>query len=122
MVPRRPARLRLGLPRRDLALAILWLPYKPSCTASAAIQARSTEFWGGQSREALAAFGNFAKVDVGDLAPTPQIYGVIKGKTAVVCPVEAEGEPPHHAPTPPSDYGGGGYDHGGGGYGGGGGY
>ena len=78
--------------------------------------------WGGQSREALAAFGNFAKVDVGDLAPTPQIYGVIKGKTAVVCPVEAEGEPPHHATTPPSDYGGGGYDHGGGGYGGGGGY
>jgi hypothetical protein len=78
--------------------------------------------WGGQSREALAAFGNFAKVDVGDLAPTPEIYGLIKGKTAVVCPVEAEGEPPHHAPPPPSGYGGGGYDHGGGGYGGGGGY
>jgi hypothetical protein len=78
--------------------------------------------WGGQSREALAAFGNFAKVDVGELAPTPEIYGLIKGKTAVVCPVEAEGEPPHHAPPPPSDYDGGGYDHGGGGYGGGGGY
>jgi peptidoglycan hydrolase-like protein with peptidoglycan-binding domain len=78
--------------------------------------------WGGQSREALAAFGNFAKVAVGDLVPTPEIYGLIKGKTAVVCPVEAEGEPPHHAPPPPSDYGGGGYDHGGGRYGGGGGY
>ena len=69
--------------------------------------------WGGQSREALAAFGNFAKVDVGELAPTPEIYGLIKGKTSVVCPVEAEA-PAHHESPPPSGYGGGGY--GGGGY------
>jgi hypothetical protein len=77
--------------------------------------------WGGQSREALAAFGNFAKVDVGELAPTPEIYGILKGKTDVVCPVHAEA-PPHHESPPSHDggYGGGG-DGGGGGYGGGGG-
>ena len=66
--------------------------------------------WGGQSREALAAFGNFAKVEVGDLSPTPEIYGLIKGKTEVVCPVHAEA-PAHHEPPPSHDggYGGGGY-------------
>ena len=36
--------------------------------------------WGGRSREALAAFGHFAKVDVGKLAPSPEILEVIKGK------------------------------------------
>jgi hypothetical protein len=70
--------------------------------------------WGGQSREALAAFGHFAKVDVADLAPTPEILAIIKGKTAIVCPIQAEGgEPPppmHHG------YGGGGYGGGGDGY------
>jgi hypothetical protein len=75
--------------------------------------------WGGRSREALAAFGHFAKVDVGKLAPTPEILEVIKGKAEVVCVGPA---PEHHAAPPPHDdgYGGGGY--GGGGYGGGGGY
>ena len=41
--------------------------------------------WGGRSREALAAFGHFAKVDVGKLAPNPEILEVIKGKAEVVC-------------------------------------
>jgi hypothetical protein len=83
--------------------------------------------WGGQSRGALAAYGHFAKVDVGDLAPTPEILASLKGKTGVICPVEAEGAPPppDHAGPPPDEGpppgygGGGGY---GGGYGGGGGY
>jgi hypothetical protein len=78
--------------------------------------------WGGRSREALAAFGHFAKVDVGKLAPSPEILEVIKGKAEIVCvgPAPAP-EPEHHAAPPPhDDYGGGGY--GGGGYGGGGGY
>lgn len=70
--------------------------------------------WGGQSREALAAFGHFAKVDVGGLAPTPEIYGLIKGKTAIVCPEEAEARPHDDRPLP-SSYGGGGYGGGGGG-------
>jgi len=78
--------------------------------------------WGGHSREALAAFGHFAKVNVGNLAPTPEILGVIKAKTAAVCGAEAEGAGPppavHHAePAPPHEqgYGGGGYGGGGGG-------
>jgi hypothetical protein len=72
--------------------------------------------WGGHSREALAAFGHFAKVDVADLAPTPQILGIIKGKTAIVCAAEAEGgESAHHA-EPSHGYGSGGYGGGGGGY------
>jgi hypothetical protein len=71
--------------------------------------------WGGRSREALAAFGHFAKVDVGKLAPTPEILEVIKGKTDIVC-VAAAPAPEHHASPPPHD------DYGGGGYGGGGGY
>jgi hypothetical protein len=77
--------------------------------------------WGGKSRAGLEAFGHFAKADVGELAPTPEVYALLKGKTAIVCPVEAEGEPPHHGPPHESGYGGG-YDHGGRGYGGGGGY
>jgi hypothetical protein len=83
--------------------------------------------WGGRSREALAAFGHFAKVDVATLEPTPEIFVIIKGKGALVCqaaagPVEVdEGAPPAAtAPAPPPHHGDGGY--GGGGYGGGGGY
>lgn len=38
--------------------------------------------------------GHFAKVNVGNLAPTPEILGVIKAKTAVVCGAEAEGAGP----------------------------
>jgi hypothetical protein len=34
--------------------------------------------WGGRSREALAAFGHFAKVEFGNLLPTPEILVVIK--------------------------------------------
>jgi putative peptidoglycan binding protein len=78
--------------------------------------------WGGQSREALAAFGHFAKVDVAQLAPTAEILTIIKGKGAVVCvaagepsqPGEEAGEP---APAgEPYHSGGGGYGGGGGGY------
>jgi hypothetical protein len=69
--------------------------------------------WGGRSREALAAFGHFAKVDVGKLAPTPEILETIKGKAEIVCAGPA---PEHHAEPPPHG------DDGGGGYGGGGGY
>jgi hypothetical protein len=73
--------------------------------------------WGGRSREALAAFGHFAKVDVGKLAPSPEILEVIKGKAEVVCVGPAPAPAPeHHAAPPPHD------DYGGGGYGGGGGY
>lgn len=73
--------------------------------------------WGGRSREALAAFGHFAKVDVGKLAPSPEILEVIKGKAEVVCAGPAPApEPEHHAAPPPhDDYGGGGYGGGGGG-------
>jgi hypothetical protein len=73
--------------------------------------------WGGRSREALAAFSHFAKVDVGKLAPSPEILEVIKGKAEVVCAGPAPApEPEHHAAPPPHDgYGGGGYG-GGGGY------
>jgi hypothetical protein len=77
--------------------------------------------WGGWSREALAAFGHFAKVDFGKLAPTPEILELIKGKAEMVC---VEPAPPEHHGAPPehnTGYGGGGYS-GGGGYGGGGGY
>src|SRR5262245_33705545 len=73
--------------------------------------------WGGRSREALAAFDHFAKVDVGKLAPSPEILELIKGKAEVVCVAPAPEQ--HAAPPPHNDYGGGGY--GGGGYGGGGG-
>jgi hypothetical protein len=77
--------------------------------------------WGGQSRGALAAYGHFAKVDVGELAPTPEILASLKSRTSVICPVEAEGAPPpdHAGPPPdegpPPSYGGGG-GYGGGGY------
>jgi len=70
--------------------------------------------WGGRSREALAAFGHFAKADVGKLAPTPEILEVIKGKADIVCIAPA---PEHHAAPPERQH-----DYGGGGYGGGGGY
>jgi peptidoglycan hydrolase-like protein with peptidoglycan-binding domain len=46
---------------------------------------------GGQSREALAAFGHFAKVDVGELAPTPEILEVIKSKADIPCAAPACG-------------------------------
>jgi hypothetical protein len=74
--------------------------------------------WGGRSREALAAFGHFAKVDVGKLAPTPEILEVIKGKAEVVCVAAAPAPEPeqHAAPPPHDDSGGGGYGGGGGGY------
>jgi hypothetical protein len=82
--------------------------------------------WGGHSREALAAFGHFAKVDVANLAPTPEILVIIQGKAPPVCQVggQVEAAPPHAPPRSPPParghgYGGGGY--GGGGYGGGGG-
>jgi hypothetical protein len=72
--------------------------------------------WGGRSREALAAFGHFAKVDVGKLAPSPEILEVIKGKAEVVCVGPAPAPEQHAAPPPHDDYGGGGYGGGGGGY------
>lgn len=77
--------------------------------------------WGGRSRDALAAFGHFAKVDVADLLPTAEILVIIKGKGAPVCQIAAgpleDDEPPVAAPRPHHGYGG----YGGGGYGGGGG-
>ena len=72
--------------------------------------------WGGRSREALAAFGHFAKVDVGKLAPTPEVLELIKGKAEVVCVGPAPAPEQHAAPPPHDDYGGGGYGGGGGGY------
>ena len=85
--------------------------------------------WGGRSRDALAAFGHFAKVDVADLLPTAEILVIIKGKGAPVCQIAAappeddEAEPPVAAPHRHHGYGGyGGGGYGGGGYGGGGGY
>lgn len=80
--------------------------------------------WGGQSREALAAFGHFAKVDVAQLAPTAEVLAIIKGKGAVVCVATGEPQPQPGEdgavpalPGKPYHGGGGGY----GGYGGGGG-
>jgi hypothetical protein len=72
--------------------------------------------WGGRSREALAAFGHFAKVDVGKLAPSPDILEVIKGKAEIVCVGPAPAPQHQAAPPPHDDYGGGGYGGGGGGY------
>ena len=66
--------------------------------------------------EALAAFGHFAKVDLGKLAPTPEVLELIKGRTDVVCSGSAQLE--HHAAPPVHHkYGGygGGYDGRGGG-------
>ena len=78
--------------------------------------------WGGRSREALAAFGHFAKVDVATLEPTPEIFVIIKGKGGTVCQAAAgpaevdEAEPSAAAaPAPPPHHGYGGYG-GGGGY------
>jgi hypothetical protein len=68
--------------------------------------------WGGRSRDALAAFGHFAKVDVAELSPTPQILALIKGKTDAVCVASSEGAPPPESAPP---HHGGGY-YGGGGY------
>lgn len=85
---------------------------RPSLSASAAIRA---------SRRSLG--GHFAKVNVGNHAPTPEILGVIKAKTAVVCGAEAEGAGPPPAvhqtePVPLHEqrYGGGYGGGGGGGY------
>ena len=76
--------------------------------------------WGGRSRDALAAFGHFAKVDVGKLAPTPEVLDLIKGETDVVCSEPAQLE--HHAaPSVHHKYCGYGGGCGGAGYGGGGG-
>ena len=77
--------------------------------------------WGGRSREALAAFGHFAKVGVAELAPTPDILALIKGKSAVVCVASGEAQAPdgEAAPPPepaPSHHDGGGGYYGGGGY------
>ena len=79
--------------------------------------------WGERSRDALAAFGHFAKVDVQRPEPTPEILVIIKGKTAPVCrlaavPDEADepGPPPEAAPVPPRHHGYGGYGGGGDGY------
>jgi hypothetical protein len=77
--------------------------------------------WGGRSREALAAFGHFAKVDVAQLVPTPEVLALIKGKGAVVCVASGEAQAPvgEAAPPPesaPSHHGGGGSYYGGGGY------
>jgi hypothetical protein len=75
--------------------------------------------WGGRSREALAAFGHFAKVDVAELAPTPEILALIKGKDAAVCVASGEAHPPIGEGPPPPEaappHHGGGY-YGGGGY------
>jgi hypothetical protein len=75
--------------------------------------------WGGRSREALAAFGHFAKVDVAELAPTPEILALIKGKDAAVCVASGEAHPPVGEGPPPPEaappHHGGGY-YGGGGY------
>jgi hypothetical protein len=74
--------------------------------------------WGRRSREALAAFGHFAKVDVAELSPTPQILALIKGKTDVVCVASGEGPPLGEGAPPPESappHHGGGY-YGGGGY------
>jgi hypothetical protein len=74
--------------------------------------------WGVRSREALAAFGHFAKVDVAELSPTPQILALIKGKTDVVCVASSEAPPLGKEVPPPESrppHHGGGY-YGGGGY------
>jgi hypothetical protein len=74
--------------------------------------------WGGHSRDALAAFGHSAKVDVADLRPTAEILAILKGKGAPVCQIAAapprddEAEPPVAAPHRHHGYGG----YGGGGY------
>ena len=74
--------------------------------------------WGGQSREALAAFGHAAKVDVAESAPTPEILAIIKGKSETVCVADAAPAAEHEATPQPSYqppahgggyYGGGGY-------------
>lgn len=76
--------------------------------------------WGGQSRQALAAFGHFAKVEVAEPAPTAKILAIIKGKGAAVCVDGGEAQPPAAEAGPPpethSHHGGGGGYYGGGGY------
>jgi hypothetical protein len=57
--------------------------------------------WGGRSREALAAFGHFTKLEVGRLAPTPEILELIKGMAKVVC---VEPAPPEHRAAPPAHH------------------
>jgi len=60
--------------------------------------------WGGRSREAVAVFGHFAKVDVAELAPTPQILALIKGKSDAVCLASGEGHPPVGEGAPPPEH------------------
>jgi hypothetical protein len=75
--------------------------------------------WGGRSREALAAFGHFAKVGVAELAPTPEILALIKGKSAVVCVASGEVQAPVGEAAPPPEPAPSHHDGGGGYYGGG---
>lgn len=70
--------------------------------------------WGRRSQQALAAFGHFAKTDIGHLSPTAEVLAIIKEKDGAVCVAEIEEPPP--APRRKGGYGGGGY--GGEGYGG----
>ncbi len=73
--------------------------------------------WGGQSREALVAFGHFAEVDVAELAPTSEILAIIKAKGAAVCVADGEAQPSAEESEPaPRHHGGGGGYYGGGGY------
>lgn len=55
--------------------------------------------WGRRSQQALAAFGHFAKADIGDLSPTAEVLAIIKEKDGAVC--VAEIEEPGPAPAPP---------------------
>jgi hypothetical protein len=57
--------------------------------------------WGGQSREALAAFGHFAKIELADLAPTTEILALIKGNGEAICGAGSEAQP-SAAEAPPS--------------------
>jgi hypothetical protein len=58
--------------------------------------------WCGRSREALAVFG--PKVGVAELAPTPQILALIKGKSDAVCLASGEGHPPVGEGAPPPEH------------------
>ena len=49
-------------------------------------------------------FGHFANVDVTELAPTPQILALIKGKSDAVCLASGEGHPPVGEGAPPPEH------------------
>ena len=108
-VPAPPPRPPPGLKPEEVVIAVQTELKRVGCDPGA-IEGD----WGGRSREALAAFGHFAKADVGKLAPSPEILEVIKGKAEVVCVGPAPAPEQHAVPPPHDDYGGG--------YGGGGGY